>query len=152
MAVSAAFRDYILEQLNRLAPVTARPMFGGIGLYSAGLFFGLLDDDVVYFKVDEGNRAAFEAAGMGPFRPFGPDTPPMAYYEVPADAVDDPEALAPWLEGALAAARAARARKKPKGEGARRKSAARPAPAPPSAPRPAPRKKKVAAATGRKPR
>lgn len=125
MAVSAAFRDYILEQLNRLAPVTARPMFGGVGLYSAGLFFGLLDDDVVYFKVDDGNRAAFEAAGMGPFRPFGPDTPPMAYYEVPADAVDDPEALRPWLDGALAAARAARARKKPRGDAPRKKTPAK---------------------------
>jgi DNA transformation protein len=111
MPVSAAFRAYILEQLNRLAPVTARGMFGGVGLYTAGLFFGLIDDDTLYFKVDDGNRAAFEAAGMQPFRPFGPDTPPMAYFEVPADAIEDPEALRPWLAGALAAARRARAKK-----------------------------------------
>ena len=111
MAVSAAFRAFILEQLNRLAPVTARGMFGGVGLYTAGLFFGLIDDDTLYFKVDDGNRAAFEAAGMQPFRPFGPDTPPMAYFEVPADAIDDPDALRPWLDGPLAPARAARAKK-----------------------------------------
>lgn len=125
MAVSAAFRAFILEQLNRLAPVTARGMFGGVGLYTAGLFFAVIDDDTLYFKVDDGNRAAFEAAGMQPFRPFGPDTPPMAYFEVPADAIDDPDALRPWLDGALAAARAARAKK-----GAKSAKAAGKVPAP----------------------
>lgn len=117
MAVSAAFRDYVLEQLNRLVPTTARAMFGGAGLYSGGLIFGLLDDDTLYFKVDEANRAAFEAAGCAPFRPFGPDTKPMGYYEVPADAVDDPEALRPWLEGALAAARSAKSKPRGRGKG-----------------------------------
>lgn len=125
MSVSAAFRDYILEQLNRLTPVTARSMFGGVGLYAAGLFFSVIDDDTLYFKVDDGNRAAFEAAGMAPFRPFGPETPPMAYFEVPADAVDDPEALRPWLDGALAAARGAREKK-----GSKSAKAARKPPAP----------------------
>lgn len=122
MPVSAAFRAYILEQLNSLAPVTARGMFGGVGLYTAGLFFGLIDDDTLYFKVDDGNRPAFEAAGLEPFRPFGPDTPPMQYYEVPADAIEDPESLRPWLIGALAAARRARAKKGSKPAKAARKA------------------------------
>lgn len=110
MAVTAAFRDYILEQLNRVVPTTARSMFGGFGLYAGGAIFGLLDDDALYFKVDDGNRPDFEAAGCQPFRPFGPDSRPMGYYQVPADAIDDPEALRPWVGGALAASRAARVR------------------------------------------
>lgn len=112
MAVSKAFREFILEQLHHLSPVTARSMFGGVGLYAGQHFFGLIDDDTLYFKADNENRAAFEAAGSRPFRPFGADAKPMAYYEVPAEALDDPDALRPWFEGALAAAQRAKARPK----------------------------------------
>ena len=72
MAVSPTFRDYVLDQLGRVAPdLRARGMFGGVGIYSGELFFALIDDDTLYLKVDAGNRADFEAIGMGPFRPFG---------------------------------------------------------------------------------
>ena len=51
MSVSPGFRDYVLEQLGRVAPgVTGRAMFGGLGVYSEGRIFALVDDDVVYFK------------------------------------------------------------------------------------------------------
>ena len=61
-------------------------MFGGAGLYHDGLFFGLIDDDALYLKVDDSNRIDFEARGKGPFRPF-PDRPEavMNYYEVPGE-------------------------------------------------------------------
>ena len=41
---------------------------------------------------------------MGPFRPYGEDGEVMQYYEVPADLLDDPEALRPWAENAIAVA------------------------------------------------
>lgn len=155
MAVTAAFRDYILEQLNRLVPTTVRSMFGGAGLYSGGRIFGLLDNDTLYFKVDDGNRTDFEAAGCRPFRPFGPGTKPMGYFEVPADAIEDPDALRPWLTGALAAARAAKARGGAKPtvaatRGGRTMARARAGtPAEVENPRPAsPSKRKAAAASG----
>ena len=71
MAVTPEYRDFVLEQLGRVAPVTHRAMFGGVGVYSEGLFFALLDDDTTYLKVDDGNRDRFQAAGMRPFDPFG---------------------------------------------------------------------------------
>ena len=113
MSVSDGFREYALEQLGRVQPVTARPMFGGIGLYSRGLFFALIDDDVLYFKVDDETRDTFRAAGMSPFRPFA-DRPDqvMQYYEVPPDALDDTDVLGVWLGRALGAATRARRRKK----------------------------------------
>lgn len=116
MTISPDFRDYILEQLNRLTPTTARAMFGGAALYAGGQIFGLIDDDTLYFKTNADTRADFEAAGCRPFQPFGPDTKPMGYFEVPADAIEDTEALRPWLERALAASQAA-AKGKPKKEG-----------------------------------
>jgi DNA transformation protein len=42
-------------------------MFGGHGLYADGLFFGIVDDDVLYLRVDAESRAAFEAHDAVPF-------------------------------------------------------------------------------------
>ena len=112
MAVSAEYREFVLEQLARVTPVTARSMFGGVGVYADGLFFALMDDDTLYLKVDDSNRGDFEAAGTGPFMPFGDDQHVMQYYELPADLLEDADALRPWIAGALDAARAARRKKK----------------------------------------
>ncbi len=59
-------------------------MFGGTGRYLQGVFFALIASDMLYFKVDDSNRPDYEAAGMGPFKPFA-DRPAytMQYYEVP---------------------------------------------------------------------
>ena len=111
MSVSPEYRDYILEQLARVTPVTSRSMFGGVGIYANGLFFALMDADNLYLKVDDGNRGDFEAIGSEPFRPFG-DERAMQYYELPADVLEDVDALRGWVEGALDVARRARAKKK----------------------------------------
>jgi len=111
MAVSPTFRTYVLDQLGRVATdIRSRGMFGGVGIYSGELFFALIDDDTLYLKVDDGNRPDFEAAGMGPFRPFGEGGEVMQYYEVPAELLDGGEQLGSWVEKAIDVAR--RARKK----------------------------------------
>lgn len=111
MAVSDSFRTFVLEQLGRAVPqVRARSMFGGVGIYSGELFFALIANDTLYLKVDDSNRPDFEARGMGPFLPYGDERDKMQYYEVPADLVDDPNALRPWAEKSIAVA----ARKKSK--------------------------------------
>jgi len=72
MAVSASFRTFALEQLGRdIRGVRGRSMFGGVGVYAGERFFALIDDDTLYFKVDDTTRPDFEARGMGPFRPGG---------------------------------------------------------------------------------
>ena len=115
MSVSPSYREFILEQLSRVATnVRARSMFGGVGIYSEDLFFALIDDDTIYLKVDDTNRPDFELRGMGPFRPMGPDGEVMQYYEVPEDLLEDPEALRPWVEQALAVARRKQRPGKPK--------------------------------------
>lgn len=112
MSVSAGFREFVLEQLARTMPgLRARSMFGGVGLYAGDLFFALMDDDVLYFKVDDTNRSRFASRGMGPFRPGGAGGEVMQYYEVPADVLEDAETLAPWVEEAVDVARRARKRR-----------------------------------------
>jgi DNA transformation protein and related proteins len=105
MAVSSSFRTFVLEQLSRVIPrIRARSMFGGVGIYAGDLFFALLADDTLYFKVDDSNRPDFEGRGMLPFRPYGDEGEVMQYYEVPADLIDEPEALRPWAEKSIAVA------------------------------------------------
>lgn len=112
MSVTPTFRAFVLEQLGRVTPgVRARAMFGGVGIYGNDLFFALIDDDTVYFKVDDTNRPAFEARGMSPFQPGGPGGETMQYYALPEDLLEDPGALRPWIEGALAVARRKKGRR-----------------------------------------
>jgi DNA transformation protein and related proteins len=112
MPVTTSYRAFVSEQLGRVLPsVRARAMFGGVGLYSGTTFFGLIDDDVLYLKVNDRTRAAFEARGMRPFRPFGEEGDAMAYYELPADVLEDPEALAQWAGQSVEVGRRARQRR-----------------------------------------
>lgn len=114
MAVGDSYRTFVLEQLGRAVPrVRARNMFGGVGIYSGDLFFALIADDTLYFKVDDSNRPDFEARGMGPFLPFGEERDKMQYYQVPADLLEDPEALRPWAEKSITVA-AKKKSKKPR--------------------------------------
>ena len=109
MAVTPSYRQFVLDQLGRVTPkLRARSMFGGVGLYAGFDFFALIARDTLYFKVDDGNRADFVARGMGPFLPFGDEREVMQYYEVPAELLEDVEALAPWVGKAVEVARRAK--------------------------------------------
>ena len=66
MTVSASFVDYVLGQLTGLGGVSSRRMFGGVGLYCQGRFFGLIDKDTLYLKVDERNRPHYVSRRMAP--------------------------------------------------------------------------------------
>jgi DNA transformation protein and related proteins len=111
MAVSREYRDFVLEQLGRVARVTSRSMFGGVGVYADGLFFALIAGETLYFKVDDTNRGDFEAIGMEPWRPFGGDKY-MGYYELRPDLLEDTDALRPWVDKSVDVARRARKSKK----------------------------------------
>lgn len=128
MAVQAQYLAYVLEQLAGLGNLSTRRMFGGVGLYSSALFFGLIDDDTLFFKTDESNAAEYQARKMPRFmppanRPLGP----MGYHQVPADIIEDGESLVAWARKAVAVALASQAKKakasKPraKAKGAKRK-------------------------------
>jgi DNA transformation protein len=113
MAVNPSYREFVLEQLGRVVPgIRGKGMFGGVGIYAGDLFFALIGDSTLFFKVDDGNRPDFEEAGMGPFMPFGEGGEVMQYYELPADLLEDPDRLRPWAEKAIEVARRARQAKR----------------------------------------
>ena len=73
-----------------------RSMFGGVGLYHRGIFFGIIAGDVLYLKVDDSNRGEYERRGMQPFKPYPDRSGTMQYYAVPLDVLESPLELAQW--------------------------------------------------------
>jgi DNA transformation protein len=120
--VQAQYLAYVLEQLAALPAVRPNRMFGGIGLYSEGLFFGLIDDDTLYFKTSDANIEAYRARHMPKFMPFPDKTGAvMGYHQVPADVIEDAESLVAWARQSVAVAlsvQAAKAAKSGKVRGA----------------------------------
>jgi DNA transformation protein and related proteins len=112
MPVSNGYRTYIIEQLQALPQLSTRRMFGGLGLYSGAWFFALIDDDVLFFKVDDANRADYQARGMQGFRPF-PDRPDVSlgYFQVPPEVIEEAEDLARWARRSIEVAQRAAAKK-----------------------------------------
>ncbi|MEO7318773.1 MAG: TfoX/Sxy family protein [Chthoniobacteraceae bacterium] len=110
MARLSEFITYLLEQLAPLGEVRARAMFGGFGIYRGDRMFALVAEDALYIKVDEVNRAEFEARGLLPFRyETKGKTNTMSYWQPPAEAMDDREMLCEWArKGVEAADRAAK--------------------------------------------
>lgn len=111
MSVSNSYLEYVLERLGSVGIVTARKMFGGVGIYFETTFFALIDNDTLYFKVNGKNRREYEEEGMEPFRPFGEDSYSMKYYSVPERVLEDDESLREWILKAVAAANRKKARK-----------------------------------------
>lgn len=86
--------------------MTPRAMFGGVGLYHAGVFFGLLARDTLYLKVDDSTRPDYKAAGMAAFKPYPGRGGTMRYYAVPLEVLESAPELAVWARKAIRAARA----------------------------------------------
>ena len=100
MTVSQEYVDYVLEQLEPFGSVQPKRMFGGVGLYHEQVFFALISDDTLFFKVDDSNRADYQALGMDAFQPYKDKPASMQYYSVPIEVLEDPDQLALWARAA----------------------------------------------------
>ena len=118
MAVGNGFLEFVLEQLDGLGELTSRRMFGGAGLYARDVFFAVLDNDTLFFKVDETTVGAYKKARMPPFQPY-PDRPETSfgYYQVPARVLEDAGELVVWARRAVDVA--SRSKRRPKKAGRR---------------------------------
>jgi DNA transformation protein len=115
MGETAASLAFAVDLLSGMGPVQARRMFGGAGLYAGGVMFGLIDDEVIYLKVDEALKADLAAAGSrawiyaernGPKAGIPQET---SYWSLPDAALDDPDEACAWGRRALAVAEALKA-------------------------------------------
>lgn len=117
MAVSAAFLDHLSELLAGLGPLTVKKMFGGASLQLDGAAFALVFGETLYLKVDDENRAAFEAEGSGPFVYGMKDgrEASLGYWSLPESGLDDPDEAVRWARLGLEAAWRAKKPAKKKG-------------------------------------
>ncbi|MBI5070331.1 MAG: TfoX/Sxy family protein [Deltaproteobacteria bacterium] len=133
MAVSPSFVEHALDLVSLAAPTEARRMFGGYGLFSRGLMYGLLDDEELFLKTDVECRQAFVDAGCRQWVYESPSrgAVPTGYFRPPDDAHESPEVMLPWARLAVdaaarkAAAKAAKGRKRAAKAGGRAKPVAK---------------------------
>jgi DNA transformation protein and related proteins len=107
MVASDSFSEFLKEQLAPLGQITTRRMFGKTGIFCDGVMLGMVIDNTLYFRVDEGNRAVFrEAASFPPlnYRKEG-ELVDLAFWRAPERLFDEPDEFITWAEAALAAAR-----------------------------------------------
>jgi DNA transformation protein len=99
------FIPFVQELLEDWAPVSARRMFGGHGLYHEGLMFAIVMDQRLYLKADEVNRPEFEALGLAPFTYAmkGKDVA-LSYWTAPDAIFDEPSEAVRWARSAWDAA------------------------------------------------
>jgi DNA transformation protein and related proteins len=101
---SVSFERFVLDQLADLGSVSARKMFGGVGLYCGDVFFGIIARDELYLKVDDNTRDRYEGAGMHPFKPYPNRPTTMKYYAVPVGVLESSVELTRWARDAVQAA------------------------------------------------
>jgi DNA transformation protein len=107
MPLSPGFTDYALELVAGLGRVESKRMFGGAGLYRNGVMFALLDDDVLYFRVDDRLQADLKAQGSVPWvysMKRDGSVRDMGYWRMPETAADDPDEAVAIAKRAYAAA------------------------------------------------
>ncbi|MFN3625218.1 MAG: TfoX/Sxy family protein [Hyphomicrobium sp.] len=110
MPVSDGYVELLKDLLADLAPITARRMFSGVGLFADGVMFALLIDDALYLKADDETRGTFEAEGLAPFTYVRSGRKvALSYWRAPERLLDDREEMHGWASRALAAARQASA-------------------------------------------
>ena len=102
MAVSESYLAFVTEQLEGAGDIVHKRMFGGVGLYADGIFFAVIDNDTIFFKVDETLAQRYIGRGMPPFKPMA-DKPPMrSYYQVPIDVLEDRDEIVRWAKDSIA--------------------------------------------------
>ncbi|MDO1585621.1 TfoX/Sxy family protein [Rhizobium oryzicola] len=89
----------IEEMFECLGPITIRRMFGGKGIYHAGVIFAIEIYGDILLKADARAAADFEAAGARQWTYEGKSGKPVAmpYWSVPDEALDDPDIMAKWV-------------------------------------------------------
>jgi DNA transformation protein len=108
---SDGFAAFVEDQLSDLDALVMKRMFGGTGLYLDGVFFGLIYQDRLYFRVSDETIAEYRKRKVKPFKPFAAKSGARPvrrsaareggrYYEVPLEILENPVDLVRWAKQA----------------------------------------------------
>lgn len=99
-----------IARLSAVVPVEWRAMFGGFGIYSEGVFFGLVSSQgIPYLRRNDASHPDHENAGSEPFQPYSRVKSragmqvTIPHYEVPEKVRARSAKLRRWAEKALEA-------------------------------------------------
>jgi DNA transformation protein len=106
MVASAAFAEFLREQLAPLGQVTLRKMFGKTGVFCDGVMLGMVTDNTLYFRVDELSRSSFKEAESYPPLNYVKKgcVIDLSFWRAPERLFDDSVEFIAWARAALAAA------------------------------------------------
>ena len=115
MVASDSFAEFLREQLAPLGHLAMRRMFGKTGVFCDGVMIGMVADNTLYFRVDEGNRETFKEASAFPPLNYANQGRmiDLSFWRVPERLFDEPDELVVWARAALAAARRVAAMRQP---------------------------------------
>ncbi len=127
MGVSSnEFKAFVLDQLCDIPELSSGPFFGGTGLRSGAVFFGMIMDGTLFFTTDDRSRPTYEKLGAKCFAYEKQGRMQSTrLFEVPAEVLDDQERLAAFATEAIAVAKAKRSSKTSPSAKRPRKTAAR---------------------------
>jgi DNA transformation protein len=114
MGVSTAALAAVEELFAFVPELRIKRMFGGAGVFSGELMFGLAFEEDLYLRADEESRDRFAEAGSSQFTYATREGERMSlgYWRAPDEVWDDPDAARRWAELSLAAARRKKAGKR----------------------------------------
>lgn len=104
MAVSNQYVAHAVECMARVAPVSYRRIFHGVGVYHQGQQFALIVNDRVYFRADEQSAILYEQRAMSVFCPSAAQRADVGFYHLPEEILANPAELIHWLRIAVEAA------------------------------------------------
>lgn len=98
--------EALVKTLSVVGDVNGRKMFGGYGIFIEDAMFAMVSSDgEIHFKVDDSNRAKYEAAGSSQFHK-------MPYYQLPTAVFQNDDELLAWAKESIAIAQATKKKKK----------------------------------------
>jgi DNA transformation protein len=127
MAANDGFAEFLREQLAPLGRIALRRMFGKTGVFCDGAMLGIVDDNTLYLRVDDGNREEFREAASSPPLTYdrGGRRVELPFWRAPERLLDEPDEFVSWARTALAAVRRVAAKEKRKAPGRRVKRRSR---------------------------
>lgn len=112
MTITDEFVSHLLDLLFEFGVVTAKPMFGGHGIYRDGIIFAIVVKGALYFKADDISRSRFTDIGLSRFAYLrkGKECA-MSYCLAPEEVLEDRDELYGWARDAFEAALRSRTNK-----------------------------------------
>lgn len=98
---SNPFKDFVEHQLEDVPGLRFRRMFGGFGIYSGDVFFGIIHKENLYFRTNATTRKRYEDSGMTVFITPARKKALKKYYEVPLSVIEQRTELIEWARDAV---------------------------------------------------